>query len=141
MFFGSKHVIMYISMLILLTAAPAAADNQLPVKIMTLVQDEVVVNGRVSEKGSGLPVSNVIVGWEGCRESTLTRADGTYSIHIVAGCNKLHFSKPGWKDRSRKFRDGKTINIKMRKEKRKNIPFQPEEDLPPDSLKRVFPGP
>ena len=93
-----------------------------------------VIHGHVSEKGTGLPVNDVIVRWQGTSHSVITGVDGNFQITVHPGSRNLVFSRPGWVERKIRVRGRDQLDIKMKRKKRTSVPPQPEEDLPPDTL-------
>ena len=130
-----KLILMYINMVCFI-AAPGVADNALNVgfSMVQSYQESSLIGGLVVEKGTGLPVENVIVRWKGTSHAELTDADGSYRISGYAGSRKLVFSKPGWIDKKVRVRNRSNIDIRIKKIKWKPVPVQPDEDLPHDTI-------
>ncbi len=129
-----NFIVMYLNIILLLAAVSGGYGQDRILREGPLQDSGSVLEGRILDRGSGIPLGEVIVRWEGTAHSVLSKADGTYRISIHPGSRKLVFSKPGWRVRAvRVYRGGKR-DVRMRKIKRNHVPAHAPEDLPPDSL-------
>ena len=131
-----KMIIMYINMLCLLAATSLAAiETGGSLAVAANCQESSFITGRVAERKTGLPVGKVIVRWAGSSDAVLSRADGSYRIASQAGMKKLVFSKPGWVEKTSRISKKGNTDIRFKKKKLRPLPPQPEEDLPPDTIR------
>lgn len=129
------RLIIYINILLIAVASLALDNTKIMMPVETgLSGDSSVIEGLVTEKGTGLPLDGVIVRCKGDSESVITMANGSFRINVQPGTSRLVFIKPGWIKKTVRVRRIRKKTITLRKDNRASAPGQPEEDLPSDTV-------